>query len=80
MAWIKTYTEMEGRLRWKGDRSSLIEFTLPVEDGHRTYFVPNKCINDRNETDGTGNFMFEISDWWFERAHEFRADETRDRG
>lgn len=73
----ENYTEFEGKIKWTGDKSRLIEFTLPIEDGHHLYFVPKKCTIDYNETDGTGNFLFLISDWWVKRAHDFRADEGK---
>jgi hypothetical protein len=69
--------ELEGKIKWQSDKSRLIEFTLPVEGGHHLYFLPksDKVTISMEPTDTEGNFMFQVSDWWFKKAEEFRADE-----
>jgi len=69
--------ELEGKVKWQSEKSRLVEFTLPVEGGHHLYFLPKspRVTIDMNETDDQGNFMFRVSEWWYKKAEEFRADE-----
>lgn len=66
--------EMEGKILWQSEKSRLIEFTLAI-DGHYKYFVPKKCTIDLNESDGEGNWMFLINDWWWKKRSEFKAND-----
>jgi hypothetical protein len=60
-----------------GDKSRLIETTLPIYENHRLYFLPKKCTIDHNESDGDGNFMFVVNSWWYNKVlhGNFQADD-----
>ena len=64
----------EAKILWQSEKSRLVEMTIP-EDGHYKFFVPKKCTLDLNESDGDGNWIFIVNDWWWNKRHDFEADE-----
>jgi len=70
--------EFEAKIIWQSEKSWLIETTLPL-CGHHKFFLPKsqKVTLDHNESDGEGNWMFKVSDWWMNQVmrEEFWADE-----
>ena len=71
--------EFEGKIRWSNDKTKLIEATVPLYDNHYMYWLPVKCTIDHNESDGEGNFMFKVTDWWYRKVQlgDFQADDNR---
>ena len=69
--------EFEARILWKGEKSWLVETTIPLIDGHHKFFIPKNSIYDHNESDGDGHFMFLVGDWWWQKMQrgDFQADE-----
>jgi len=41
------------------------------------YWLPKKCTVDMNESDGDGNYMFKVTDWWHRKVMlgDFQADD-----
>jgi murein endopeptidase len=70
--------EFEAKILWQSEKVRLIETTLPL-CGHHKFFLPkSKNVTiDCNESDGDGNWMFKVSDWWMHKVmnEEFWADE-----
>jgi hypothetical protein len=70
--------EFEAKILWQGEKSWLIETTLPLY-GHHKFFLPkSKNVTlDHNESDGDGNFMWKVSDWWMNQlsTEKFWANE-----
>ena len=75
---IEDTHKFEAKILWQSDKSRLIEMTIPV-DGHYKFFLPKseRVTLDMEESNGDGNWMFEVSDWWWRKmmAGEFRADD-----
>jgi hypothetical protein len=73
----ETHT-FEAKVLWKGEKSRLIEMTIPIE-GHYKFFLPTseKVTLNCYESNGDGNWMFEVSDWWWQKIHlkDFQADD-----
>lgn len=69
--------EVEARILWRGEKSYLIETTIPLIDGHHKFFVPKASVYDFNESDDEGNFMFLVGDWWYNKVMngDFRAED-----
>lgn len=63
----------EAKILFTTEKSRLVEMTIP-ENGWSRYFVPKKCTLDFNESDGDGNFIFLVNDWWWNKKDDFRAD------
>ena len=69
--------DVEAKILWTGDKSRLIETTIPLYDNHYKYFLPKKCTLGVTESDGDGNFMFVVTDWWHRKVAlgDFQAEE-----
>lgn len=63
--------EFEGRIHFTTGKSRLVEVTFTGEK----YWVPKKCTIDFNESDGDGNFIFVVNDWWWRKKNDFRAED-----
>ena len=44
--------DVEAKILWTGDKSRLIETTIPLYDNHYKYFLPKKCTLGVTESDG----------------------------
>lgn len=74
MGWRDEDTHsFEAKKEFATEKSWLIEMTIP-EDGWSRYWLPKKCTIDHNESDGDGNFIFIVNDWWWNKKGDFRAD------
>lgn len=75
MAWDNETHEIEGKIQHRTAKSYIIETTLPY-GGYYRFFLPKKCCLDYNPTDGDGNMMFLVNNWWYNKinAGEFHAD------
>jgi hypothetical protein len=62
----------EGKIEHKAPKSYIVEFTL----GGR-YFVPISQITNLDDVltnvDEDGNRVFEVTQWWWDKRHDFGA-------
>ena len=67
----------EVRIQKKTAKSYLVETTEAIndmEDGQK-YFVPlSQIITDPIEPDDEGRVMLEVTEWWWKKRDEFKAD------
>ena len=72
--------KIEAKIKWQSERSYLIETTIPIGGWHMFWLSKKRtcAVEDPVESNGDGNWMFTVSDWWFRNAEsgeKFRADE-----
>ena len=60
----------EAKIEFKSAKSYVVEMTL----GGR-YFVPfSQIVGDLGEPDMDGNREFEVTQWWWNKRHDFEAN------
>lgn len=70
MASEKTW-EIEGKVLYTSAKSRLVEESFTGTK----YWIPKKCTLDFNESDGDGNFIFVVNDWWYRKRGDFIAQD-----
>lgn len=70
--------QMEVRLVRKLPKSYLVETTEAIDDetdSGQKYFVPfSQIATDPIEPDPEGRVLLEITDWWWKKRDDFKAD------